>query len=665
MKPSELKKLLQIPSDEPDLTLAQFFVSAKKIPLLYFLLTVNIWVLAVPFMGLAPAYLALYIPLILTAFNVFRLSNWWQARHKRPTVKLALDHLRRTNRLAPLLAGVYASWSLALFPYGDSVGQGHVALFMGVTILACIICLMHIRSAAIMVTVIMAAAYIIFFSYAGNSIFVAEAVNMASVAVAMLFMIGINFGDFRNLIASRKKLLDQRKELVKKHFETQKLSDENFRLANVDDLTGLPNRRYFFSELDQCRKAAKENGELFSVGLLDLNGFKTVNDMFGHAVGDYLLKEVATRLTDYCGENVFVARLGGDEFALLIRGKRTPSELEECGLELHQVLAPVVHFSEAEIALNAAVGFARFLAENGGEGLYERADYALYQAKRGANAGVVVFGMAHHQEIQRTRQIERAFHLPDFESEIEVFFQPIVDSCTGEILSFEALARWENEQLGKVPPFEFIPVAENTGFIDKLTLLLLRKALAAANTWPSHVGLSFNLSAKNIATRHTVPKILQVVRESGIEPTRIDFEITETAMLNDFKQVQWCLDQLKACGANIALDDFGTGFSSLSHLHMLPLDKIKIDRSFVSNIGHNSAGYDIVKSLISLALDMQIGCIVEGVETKLEMQIVRDLGAKMVQGYYVSKPLPEADAEAFLRSYCCTGNEQNASTCFG
>ena len=223
-----------------------------------------------------PDYLSIYIPVGLSVFSLLRAVTWWRSAWKCPSVETALFHLQRTNRLAPLMAVAFAGWCLSLFPYGDAYGRGHIAFFMGVTVLGCIACLMHIRSAALMVTSIMTVAFVVFFGAAGNSFFIAQAVNMATLAVALLFILGINYKNFQTLIGSRQKLLERKKELIKKQFETQQLSDENFRLANVDDLTGLPNRRYFFSELELCRAAAEWDGDggAFAVGLLDLNGFK-------------------------------------------------------------------------------------------------------------------------------------------------------------------------------------------------------------------------------------------------------------------------------------------------------------------------------------------------------------------------------------------------------
>lgn len=236
----------------------------------------------------------------------------------------------------------------------------------------------------------------------------------------------------------------------------------------------------------------------------------------------------------------------------------------------------------------------------------------------------------------------------DLDAEMAVFFQPIVDIKTNETRSFEALARWNSPVLGRVSPGLFIPVAERIGLVNQLSRVLLRKALAVAATWPEEIGLSFNLSTHDISSSESVAAIVGIILSSGVDPSRLDLEITETAVMYDFTQAKAAIEIFKLLGCGIALDDFGTGYSSLSQLHALPLTKIKIDRSFVSDLDKNPASYKIVKSLLALSPDMGLGCVIEGVETREELAELEKLGGRLVQGYYFSPPVGAAETKKFL-----------------
>ncbi|WP_322990471.1 EAL domain-containing protein, partial [Hoeflea sp.] len=260
----------------------------------------------------------------------------------------------------------------------------------------------------------------------------------------------------------------------------------------------------------------------------------------------------------------------------------------------------------------------------------------------------LLFTEQHMVEIEQNTRIEQALLNADLNAELTVFYQPIIAIDTGKTMAFEALARWTSPVLGNVPPSDFIPVAERAGLISEMTRILLKKALTTASHWPDNVGLSFNLSAHDISSSQAVSLIVGTILASGVDPKRLDLELTETAMLHDFAQAKAAIDMLKLLGCGIALDDFGTGYSSLSQLHALPLTKIKIDRSFVSNLDRNPASYKIVKSLLALSTDMGLGCVVEGVETKEELAALNILGGRLVQGYFYSPPVPASELERFL-----------------
>ncbi|WP_417684301.1 putative bifunctional diguanylate cyclase/phosphodiesterase [Roseibium sp.] len=630
--------------------LAQHKANTRQIPLLYFLIVVNAWSLVATSFDAAPAYLTFHVPALLSAIALLRMVTWWRSRKDEPDGKLALKRLQRTNRVAAVLGVCFSIWGISLFSYGDAYGQGHAAFFIGVTVVGCIFCLSHVRSAALSVTIIANLSFLVLIVLSGNPVFAFKGLNVLLVSCAMLAIIWANFADFESLIVSKKVLTIQQQALEQRQKETQKLSDENFRLANLDSLTDLPNRRSFFARLEKCLEHIAGKDEALAIGILDLDGFKAVNDYYGHAVGDRLLVDVAARLRSVVNDNVFLSRLGGDEFGILITNESCDSALQALGDKICHVLQEPFKHQDADLNIGGSLGLSRCPPTGASSSqLYELADYALFQAKKTDRGHALVFSAEHQAEISRQRLIERGFDEPAFIDQVSVVFQPVVDVNTNRCIAFEALARWDHPLLGRVAPDQFIGIAERCGFIDTLTEILFDKALKQAVQWPEQIRLSFNLSAKNIASLQYAGRLASQIRKSGFDPHRIDFEITETAMIYDFAQVHAVLSTLKEIGVRISLDDFGTGFSSLKHLHSFPLDKIKIDRSFVTNIHAGSPGYGIVKSLLNLSQEMGIGCIVEGVETAEELEVVKSLGGLHVQGYYYSRPLPDDEVAAFLQ----------------
>lgn len=625
----KLMSIFRVPVDNPDLAIAQYRAFSKQLPLMYFILLTNTWGVSFTHLDSAPAVLTLWFPLALTVLCFYRILTWWYSINRDCTAEVAIRMLKRTNRLAWVIAAAFTSWSLMLFAYGNAYMQSHVAFYMGITVIGCIFCLSHLRSAAFIVTFVVNLAFIGFFAASGNRVFVAMAVDVALVTVAMLVVLWVQYRDFTTLIA--------------KQNETQALSDENRRLANIDTLTGMPNRRFFFSELDIAFANAHANRKTFAVGLLDLDGFKPVNDIYGHAVGDQLLIEVGERLTRVC-DKVFVSRLGGDEFAFIVPDAEN-RDLLSLGEDICALMRAPFLVSEAIVQISGSVGFAVYPeVGNSSMQLYERADYALYQAKRDLTGSTVVFSNAHSDALCVISTIEQAFRSKSYEDQISVAFQPIMDIHSGRIVAFEALARWENAHFGFISPSVFIPAAERLGFIGTLTKVLLRKALKEAARWPHDVRLSFNLSAKDIGSSEQALQILSIIIHSGFDPKRVDLEITETAMLGDIGKARAIVETLKSTGLGISLDDFGTGYSSLTQLHQMPLDKIKIDRSFVTSIDTNPASLKIVKSLITMCRDMGLDSVIEGVETKEELETIRELGGSLVQGYFFSKPVSGNEA---------------------
>lgn len=630
-----VRALMSVPKDNPGLAKAQYIALARQLPMMYFILLVNTLMLAGTHFAVAPRWLVVYCPAIMTLFGVIRAVEWLRTRERTRSPAQMLTALKRTNLLAPFVAVAFTAWSLALFPYGDGYTQAHVAFYMAITVIGCIFCMMHLLPAALATTAVVNTAFVVFFASTNIITFVATAIDVLLVSIAMLVILKAQYADFTRL--------------VNMQAQTAKLSEENLHLANQDSLTGLANRRQFFSRLDTQLSRAIEQQTRLAVGLIDLDGFKPVNDLYGHSVGDRLLYQVGQRLTGLLDEGVHLARLGGDEFALIITQAMSDGQLRAFGEKICASLRKPFLLVDIPIQISGSLGIATFPDQaSSATQVYEYADYALYQSKRHRPGTVCLFSAAHRQQLNREGLTEQALRRADLEGEFHVVFQPIVDIHRSQTVAFEALARWESPELGNVPPGEFIPIAERVGMVNRLTVPLLREALDTAASWPAGMRLSFNLSAHDCGSQDAAQQIVELIKRSPFDPARLDLEITETAAIQDLPQTQRTISRLRELGCGISLDDFGTGYSSLSHIHALSLTKLKVDRTFVTAIDVDPASFKIVKSLIALCQDMQLECIVEGVETADELGALKKLGCTWAQGYLFAKPMPACDIRAWL-----------------
>ncbi len=415
-------------------------------------------------------------------------------------------------------------------------------------------------------------------------------------------------------------------ELQVSQQNTQRLSDDNFRLASIDSLTDLPNRRSFFASLRALSEQALGIGGGFNVGLIDLDGFKQVNDIYGHASGDLVLQEVGVRLLALAEPGIFFARLGGDEFGVLAQHKLANETLVELGERICEALSQPYRVAGNVAELTGTIGWAAFPeAGTTVQQVFERADAALYVGKEGRRGTPVIFSTEHETRIRRSSLVAQELRHANLESELFLEFQPIYDAHSQRTIGMEALGRWHNERLGAVKPEEFIRIAERTDLILRVTEVLLRKALDEVSRWPSDLYLSFNLSAIDISTSPRARRLVDIVLASGVPAHHVNFEITETAVTRDFEQAHSSLTMIKQAGCRVSLDDFGTGYSSLSYVHRLPFDTIKIDRSFMTDVDSNSASKKIVKSVLDLCRNLGLECIVEGLETSSQADVVKAL----------------------------------------
>lgn len=440
--------------------------------------------------------------------------------------------------------------------------------------------------------------------------------------------------------------------LVFSSLHAQQLAKENARLANVDILTGLPNRRQFFAAIKaQSLDHLKTTGMRFAIGIIDLDRFKLVNDSHGHRVGDLVLIEIARRLSEYdgCHQPISFYRLGGDEFAFHKHFGGDEAGLKSLGQALIALIEQPVSVEGLVFHLSASTGIAVFPdVDDSTEKLYEYADYALYQAKNSGRGHPELFSPQHLGSLQARTQTERALRAAYIRQEFSTVFQPIVNTTANHPVAFECLARWHSPVIGEVTPNEFIPVAESIGLISNITLVLFEKAIQAMRDWPEQVGLSFNLSANDITNDKVIHDLIRMIADCGVEAQRFTFELTETALLQDYLSTRNNIELLRQAGVALALDDFGTGYSSLSHVQGLPLNKIKVDRSFVHDIETNPKSKMIVSSILVLCRGIGIDCVVEGAESKSQIELLQAMGCHIIQGFYYAQPMNAQSIPAFL-----------------
>lgn len=443
----------------------------------------------------------------------------------------------------------------------------------------------------------------------------------------------------------RKGLLQDAKTLVT---ELQEKSAEADALAHMDPLTAVTNRRGFFRKLEERLSIARAHNTPLTVGVIDLDGFKPVNDIFGHAAGDQLLCQSGARIREIAGPNGIVGRLGGDEFGIILPELGDEAAILAIGQRICDALAEPFKVKEGIARIGASVGFAAFPhAGDTTETLFERADYALYHSKQQERGRPMVFTSHHEREIRYQSSIEQGLR-ESADDEFQIVYQPIIRAADGKTTGVEALARWTSPLLGPIRPDIFIRAAEQNGAVSRLTRILLRKALSDARHWPGDVQLSFNLSAVDLSSPESAALLQAIILDSGFPPQRLMFEITETAIMQDFERALECLRLFTAMGVRIALDDFGTGYSSLGYLQKMPIDRLKIDRSFTLGLMTRRGTRSIMRSIVTLCKSLDIECVVEGVSNGRQAEILREMGAPYLQGFHFSRAMSQTQLLEYL-----------------
>lgn len=422
----------------------------------------------------------------------------------------------------------------------------------------------------------------------------------------------------------------------------EKLQVQNRRLqydAYHDSLTGMPNRLSFWQRLQEVVNQVRPYNGSAVVMLFDLDNFKDVNDTQGHDAGDKLLQDLASRLSFFRKTSETLYRLGGDEFALVSHDLTEEMALERARVIREKISQPYQIY-DSLIQIGACIGIVISDGESRTDYLYKCADLALYEAKKEGSGNVQVFRPGLLQRQQENKSFEDDLMQALNKGEFRVYYQPIADTMNGEIYGYEALVRWFHPLRGSVPPTEFIPVAEKIGLINQLGEWVLRTACEAAASWSSPLKVSVNVSPVQLMNSSLTDTVVTILRTTGLDPYRLDLEITESDVFNENTRSLEILSQLRELGVQISIDDFGTGYSSLSRLSYFPFDKIKIDRSFVINIPDQKDDLDIVRLIISMGKSLHMRIVAEGVETEEQLQSLRKLGCDLVQGYLIGKPGP-------------------------
>lgn len=635
-----IAEIFSKPPDAPDLAVAQWRALSRQVPLMYAMLVANTIIVAWTHYAVAPVTLTVYLPALLVLLSIVRAYMWFRSRQRTLSIAKARANLRAMIWVGAALALGFTSWSFSLFPYGDAYLQSQIAFYMGITTIGCMFCLMHVRAAALAVGICVLGPFTAFFVASGQETLIAIAINMVVVIAVLLIILLANNRDFADLVASRN-------AMAHRQSETQRLLDENHRLANMDSTTGLPNRRSFDRRLAVALQDAEATGRTIAVARIDLDRFKSINEIFGQLAGDRVLLEAARRIDALRRPDTFVARLDSNAFGLILQGPVDEQTLSHAGEVLCGAMRLSFDQPEGAIRLSASAGFAASRPNETAHSLFDRADYATSVAKREARGRAVIFSERHAREISQVRRMEHQLHMANLEDEIYVLLQPQFDVSLGETTGFEVLARWRSPVLGEVSPADFIPMAERTGQINRITQTVLRKALAASVHLPTGIRLSVNLSANDIGSTTAIEQIVALFGANR-SPCRIDFEITETAVMRDLKQANQSLLILLGLGARIALDDFGTGHSSLTHVQKLPLHRIKIDRSFVAEVTNDPASRAIVKTMIDLCRNLGISCVFEGIETEEQLQALVALGGTVMQGYLFGRPMALDQIDGYL-----------------
>lgn len=616
------------------LAAAQFRALRHQVPSLHLILLINVTFLTF-ITSSARAAPVTYLPsCVLACSSAVRILKWRRVHYAgAAAARRMFASTVRTSLLFGLSLSAWSAW--VLYTRSADVAA-FIPFFAALSTIACAVCMVSLPRAAYAViwsgTVPMVVAMIA----TGNPALMAAAANLSVIAVLLFAWMQRQHQQFHDIVQAHATTIEREREVA--------------HLAFNDQLTGLANRRAFLARLDEAQRPAGERLDT-TVVLMDLDGFKAVNDRLGHGVGDVLLRRVSDRLAQHVPPQALCARLGGDEFAVLLP-TADAAKVAEAAQRIAAIFDQPITIGDDVIQPRGSIGLSTGDVWPGDPiDLMHRADLALYESKALKQAQPYAFHIGLQQQSDRRRIIETAYQDPAALAQLDVHFQPIVRTGTGEVVAFEALMRWQHPHLGNVPPDELFAVADRARVATHFTDHLFARALAKATQWPSHLALSFNVTAGEVGP-HLCAMVAAACERHGFPLDRLIVEITETALLRDLEVARRTIAELQALGVRVALDDFGAGFASIGYLKHIRFDLIKIDGGLVQSIAECPLAGQLLIGVVELCRAVGTPIVVEQVETQAQLDILRVLGVDKVQGYLLGHPTadPDLTAQAPLRT---------------
>ncbi len=614
---------------------------SQRLPLLYIVVAIDCFLLAIRFRDLASLWLTVLCPLVLSLISLWRGMYWLPSRVKKRSPQKLRRDLGTMNWVGPISAFIFGVWAMLLYPYGDQAAQSFIHYIVAITLFSGVLGLGHAPLTALRIAIAVSVPTTTQILFSGHPNAVPVVMVQIFITFILLMLTNSHHRDFVRLELSRQ-------QLERRERESTKLAHENLLQATVDPLTGALNRRAILSRLEDELAFGHVGNAAAWLALIDLDGFKHVNDTYGHAAGDTVLAAVASRMATIARVTSF-GRLGGDEFALILDADLSEDDVRVAATDLSEALRAPVRHGSAVLRLSGSVGVHRVAGRSSSDCL-ERADAALYKAKKRGDGAVVVFSPEDEAELQARASITRQFNDSNLDTHIKLLYQPIIDAETGRTAGFEAFARWSPDGRNWLTPAHFISLAEATGRTGELTRMVLARALSECRAWEQGRTLSINIAPRDVMRAGTADALAAIADAAGAPPGSIILEVTERALIDDPKRADAQLAAFRARGFRIALDDFGAGWSSLSQVHRLPLDMIKIDQGLSRALSTDPGARTLVQTIVSLAWQLGIDCTIEGVEDEAQAQTAKALGVRLMQGYHFARPAPAAEAMASLAS---------------
>lgn len=631
--PTSLQKILGVDPSTPTsraLIEERYWSLRRQVPIIYLLGLVNLSAMEIA--AGRSLSVGVNLPTFILICGLFRLRDWFgQGSGKDATHAEMVRRMKQTVFFAAAVCVAVCARCLYLLQIGDAASHMAVILFGGLTAIGVAYGLTSFPAAGRIPLVLIIGPISVVAAVSREREFMGAAFGLVVVAALTMRLMTAHSRHFSSVVLSRSMIEGEQERVEQAH-------QEAVMAAATDFLTGLPNRRAFVSALDS---AVTDRPGRFSLAILDLNRFKAVNDTFGHAVGDSMLVEVARRLARAVGKTGVVARLGGDEFGVLLDNVASADEVQARGSAILRAVNGPATLVERDFIISAACGLS--LSQDDGRQspsrLMAEADLALYQAKAQPRTRMALFESCMEAPRRRRVEIERALQLPTLLENLRLVFQPIFDLGDGQVIAYEALARWTDPGLGEVAPSEFVPLAEQLGLIDDINRQLMRMAFHAARSWPAHVRLSFNLSGVQLCSPGSAEVVLNGLAASGLDADRLQVEVTETALLADFERARENLTTLRDAGTTIVLDDFGAGYASIGYLRQLRFDQIKLDGGLVTAARESEEGKRLLRAVIGLCEILGVSSVAEHIESAELLALVVELGCSAGQGFWLERPL--------------------------